>query len=180
MVPGRSPVVDRAGESSQSMEHASRADRTALVVDDDIFVVSALAEILEEEGFDVHTATNGFSAQRLANELRPAIMLLDLALPERSGIDLLKDLRSEPNTRDMAIVIVTGHIDRLPETQVGEIDGLVTKPFDIAELTSTVQRAMQRAAIRRAEVAPAPVVALVHRDGPVRNRRVASRTRGRR
>ena len=160
------------------MEHGSRTDRTALVVDDDVFVVSALAELLEEEGYDVHTASNGFSALRQASELHPAIMLLDLALPERSGVDLLKDLRSEPSTRDMAIVIVTGHADRLSETQMAEIDGLITKPFDVVELTSTIQRAMQRAAIRRAEVAP--VAAAAHRDSPVRNRRVASRSRGRR
>ena len=159
------------------MEHAPRTDRTALVVDDDVFVVSALAEVLEEDGYDVHTASNGFSALRQATELHPAVVLLDLALPERSGVDLLKDLRSDPNTRDVAIVVVTGHPDRLSEVQLAEIDGLITKPFDIVELSATVQRAMQRAAIRRAEVAP--VVAPAHRDSSVRFR-VPSRSRGRR
>lgn len=158
------------------MEHSPRADRTALVVDDDIFVVSALAEILEEDGYDVHTASNGFSALRQASELHPTVVLLDLALPERSGMDLLRDLRTDPNTRDMAIVVVTGYADRLTELQLAEIDGLITKPFDVVELSNTVQSAVLRAALRHAEVAP---VAAVHRDSAAR-RRVTSRSRGRR
>jgi CheY-like chemotaxis protein len=161
------------------MEHAPRLDRTALVVDDDVFLVSALAELLEEDGFDVHTATNGFSAMRQAAELRPAVMLLDLSLPERSGNELLEDLRADPLTHHMAIVVVTGHPDGLSETQIAETDGVVSKPFDDTELLLTVHRALQRAATRRAEVAP---VAVSHLASAARARRAASprRTRGRR
>ncbi|MBV9577006.1 MAG: response regulator, partial [Chloroflexi bacterium] len=64
------------------MEHATRVERTALVVDDDAFVVSALAELLEDDGFDVQTATNGFSAMRHATAARPTVILLDVVLPE--------------------------------------------------------------------------------------------------
>jgi CheY-like chemotaxis protein len=162
------------------MEHAPRLDRTALVVDDDVFMVSALAELLEEDGFNVHTATNGFSAMRQATEWRPTIMLLDLSLPERSGNELLEDLRADPATHQMAIVVVTGHPDGLSETQIAETDGVVSKPFDDTELLLTVHRALQRAATRRAEVAP--VTAVSHLASGPRARRAASprRSRGRR
>src|SRR5205085_1073808 len=53
------------------MDHAAGVDRTALVVDDDVFMLSALAELLEEEGYDVHTASNGFSALRQVQSFRP-------------------------------------------------------------------------------------------------------------
>jgi DNA-binding response OmpR family regulator len=135
-------------------QRGDRGDRTALVVDDDPFIVAALAELLEEHGFDVHTATNGFSALRLAAELRPVVVLLDIALPERSGKDLLRDFRLEPATHDMAIVIVTGHADGLSDSDLVEADGIVPKPFDEGDLLLTVQRAVLRAANRRAEVAP--------------------------
>jgi CheY-like chemotaxis protein len=154
------------------MEHAPRLDRTALVVDDDKFVVSALAELLEGEGFEVHTASNGFSALRLAVELRPAVVLLDIALPERSGSQILEDLRADPTTHDIAIVVVTGHVERLSEVHLTETDGVIGKPFDAVELLDAVQRAMQRAAVRRAEVAPA-TVGLGHRDPGLRVRRAA-------
>ena len=162
------------------MDYTSRSDRTALVVDDDVFMVSALAELLEEDGYDVHTATNGFSALRQVMEFRPAVVLLDLALPERSGSDLLRDLRADPTTRDLAIVVVTGHPDGLSDSQLAETDGFLSKPFDNMDLRATVQRAVVRAAIRRAEVAP--VTATTHASPPLRVRRTANarRTRGRR
>ena len=162
------------------MEHAPRLDRIALVVDDDVFIVSAMAELLEEDGYDVHTASNGFSAQRLVNELRPAVLLLDLALPERSGLELLRDLRADPGTREMAIVIVTGYPERLSEAQVADIDGLVAKPFDVADLLNTLCRAVQRAASRRSEVAP--VAHTGHPPLMARPRRITSprRSHGRR
>lgn len=153
------------------MDHAPRPDRSALVVDDDKFLVSALAELLEEDGFDVHTATNGFSALRRAVELRPSVILLDLALPERSGNDILEDLRADAATHDIAIIVVSGHVDGLSEAQLAEVDGLVAKPFDEGDLLETIQRAMQRAACRRAEVAP--VTAIGHRDASARARRPA-------
>jgi CheY-like chemotaxis protein len=162
------------------MEHVPRLERTALVVDDDVFVLSALAELLEDDGFDVQTATNGFSALRRATEARPLVILLDLALPERSGAELLEDLRTDPATRDLAIVLVTAFAERLTEASLAEVDGVVTKPWDADALLETIEHAIQRATGRRAEVAP--VSAPSHRDASPRTRRAmpGHPTRGRR
>jgi CheY-like chemotaxis protein len=157
------------------MEHSPRPERTALVVDDDTFIVSALAELLDDDGFDVHTATNGFSALRRATELRPSVILLDLALPERSGKELLEDLRADPATRDIAIVVVTGHADGLSERHLAEADGVVEKPWDASELLEMIQHAMQRAACRRSEVAP--VASAGHRQAATRAPRAVPPTR---
>jgi CheY-like chemotaxis protein len=165
---GRLPGGDRIG-----LEHPPRLDRTALVIDDDKFVASALAELLEDDGFDVHTATNGFSAFRQALELRPALVLLDLALPERSGTQLLEDLRADPTTRDIAIVVVSGYAESLSDTAVADTDGVISKPFDAHNLLDIIHRAIQRAAARRAEVAPA-VVGVGHRESGLRARRPTS------
>ena len=145
-----------------------------------MFVLAALAELLEEDGYDVHTASNGFSALRQAVELHPAVMLLDLSLPERSGREVLEDLRAEPSTRDMAIVVVSGRPDSLSESDVAQTDGVIGKPYDEIELLAVVHHAVQRAAIRRAEVAP--VAAVSHRAQGVGARRepATRRSRGRR
>jgi CheY-like chemotaxis protein len=139
-----------------------------------------VAEILEEEGYDVHTASNGFSALRQATECRPAVILLDLILPERSGIEVLADLRGDPATHDVAIVLVTGNPQLLTEAQIAEADGVVLKPFDVDELLKTVHRAVLRASTRRTEVVP--VAAAVHLVPAARQRGrpSARRTRGRR
>jgi DNA-binding response OmpR family regulator len=155
-------------------------DRTALIVDDDVFIVAALAELLEEEGYDVHTASNGFSAMRQALEYRPSVVLLDLIMPERSGVDILTELRADSGTRDVAIIVVTGNAHLLTEAQLADADGVVDKPFDVTELLDTVHHAIQRAASRRAEVAP--IASVSRRELPVRIRRASGvrRTRGRR
>jgi CheY-like chemotaxis protein len=162
------------------LDHTPRVDRTVLVVDDDVFVASAIAEFLEGEGYDVHTASNGFSAWRQVSELHPTVLLLDLALPERSGGDLLHDLRADPTTRDTAIVIVTGHPDALSDAQLEQTDGLIAKPYDEADLRAIVQSAITRAAARRAEGVPS--VATWHSALAGRPRRATSarRSRGRR
>src|SRR5712692_8468307 len=162
------------------VEHVTRSDRIALVVDDDVFVLSAMAELLSEDGYDVHTSSNGFSALRQAAEYRPVVVLLDVMLPERSGGEVLAELRADPATRDIAIVLVTGNPQLVTEAQIAESDGVVVKPFDIDDLLQTVHRAVQRASTRHAEVVP--VAATSHREPASRQRRPTSarRTRGRR
>jgi DNA-binding response OmpR family regulator len=157
-----------------------RVDRTALVVDDDVFVLSALAELLTEEGFDVHTASNGFSASRVAVEWHPSIILLDVMLPERSGADLLTELREDPSTRESAIIVVSANTHLLSEAQAAQADAVVTKPFDVDELLNVVNRELLHAAARHVEVPP--VLGLSHRSagGRVRRTTGARRTRGRR
>jgi DNA-binding response OmpR family regulator len=168
-------------EGKSSMERAS-TQATALVIDDDVVLRSTLAELLQEEGFETIQASNGFSGLRLAGEHHPQIILLDLLLPELSGTEVLRELRSGPAGREMAIVVVTGSPDSLSAAQVAEADGVVRKPFDVSGLLLTMHRAVQRAASRAAEVAPltaaAPVLP-VHQ----RAKRLATsprRARGRR
>jgi len=162
------------------MDHASRSDRIALVVDDDVFILSAMAELLSEEGYDVHTSSNGFSALRQVTEHKPVVILLDLLLPERSGVDVLAELRGNPATRDVAVVLVTGNPQFLTEAQIADADGLVVKPFDVDDLVQTVHRAVQRSLNRHAEMVP--VAATYHREPAPRQLHPASvrRTRGRR
>src|SRR5437588_11099852 len=112
------------------MEHGSPQRRTALVVDDDVFVLSAVADMLAEEGYDVHTASNGFSAMRQATELRPDVILLDLVLPERSGTEVLNELRTNAATRDAAVVVVSGQPDGLSDALRAAMDGLVVNPSE--------------------------------------------------
>ena len=162
------------------MDRAPRLERTALVVDDDVFVLSALAELLSEEGYDVHTATNGFSALRIATEFRPGVILLDLVMPERGGGDVLSEIRAAPATRDGAVVVVTGNAHLLTESQVAQTDGVVAKPFDVNDLLATIKRALQHAASRRSEVRR--IAEISHRDATARQFRATAvrRTRPRR
>jgi CheY-like chemotaxis protein len=128
----------------------------------------------------VTTASNGFSALRLAGERRPRLVLLDVVMPELSGAEVLEQLRASPQTREAAVVMVTGNAQRLTEAQIAEADGLVRKPFDVPELLAAVHRACVRASTRHgAEVGRADTGA---HHLPERSRRapVNRRARGHR
>ena len=171
-------VFSVAGERRETT--LDRAHASALVVDDDVPMRAMLAELLEEEGFNVSTASNGFSGLRLATEQRPQLILLDLVLPELSGVELLRELRSDQHLRDLAIVVVTGNADSLSEGQLMEVDAVVRKPFDVTSLLATVHRAVQRASSRAVEVHPVAPVMPGHELRPLRRSATTRHSRGRR
>lgn len=143
-------------------------------------VRALLAELLEEDGFNVTTASNGFSGLRLAEEHRPQLVVLDLMLPELSGLDVLRELRANHLTRDLAIVVVSGNRAALADPSMPEVDAVVEKPFDVESLLATCHRAVKKASQRASEVHPVAPVLPGH-TVPRRTRRSAERhTRGRR
>ncbi len=105
----------------------------ALVVEDDLNSLTALAEVVELEGFTTATASTLAAARELFAEHLPDLVLIDLMLPDGSGIDFLKDTGSSPATE---VVVITGHasVDTAVQAlRTGAADYL-TKPVDIARL----------------------------------------------
>ena len=107
----------------------------ALAVDDDPNFLSALAELIEGQGFTTNTACNLRDARAQVSHRTPDVALVDLYLPDGSGIDLLKDLESGASTE---VVLMTGHADvesAVQALRLGASDYL-TKPLDIGRLKS--------------------------------------------
>jgi two-component system, NtrC family, response regulator AtoC len=107
----------------------------ALAVDDDPNFLSALAELIEGQGFTTNTACNLRDARAQVSNRVPDVALVDLYLPDGSGIDLLKDLELGTTTE---VVLMTGHADvesAVQALRLGASDYL-TKPLDIGRLKS--------------------------------------------
>ncbi|HYG64224.1 MAG TPA: sigma-54 dependent transcriptional regulator [Thermoanaerobaculia bacterium] len=107
----------------------------ALAVDDDPNFLSALAELIEGQGFTTNTALNLRDARAQVSHRTPDVALVDLYLPDGSGIDLLKDLELGTGTE---VVLMTGHADvesAVQALRLGASDYL-TKPLDIGRLKS--------------------------------------------
>jgi two-component system, NtrC family, response regulator AtoC len=105
----------------------------ALAVDDDPNFLSALAELIEGQGFTTNTACNLRDARVQVSHRAPDVALIDLYLPDGSGIDLLKDLEIGASTE---VVLMTGHADvesAVQALRLGASDYL-TKPLDIGRL----------------------------------------------
>jgi DNA-binding response OmpR family regulator len=120
-----------------------------LVADDDDAIRNLLALNLRAEGFDVVTATNGEEAWRLARDACPDLVVLDVMMPERDGLDVLASLKAHPRTKDVPVVLLTA---KASDAEVWEgwragADYYITKPFELDELLHFVELLLRPAPI---------------------------------
>lgn len=87
---------------------ASTETRTILIVDDDRAVVDTFARMLKLEGFNVATAINPEAGLKIAENVRPDAIILDLRMPLVNGLQFLREVRSSPDLVDVPVAIVTG------------------------------------------------------------------------
>jgi DNA-binding NtrC family response regulator len=114
-----------------------------LVVDDEIGIRELLAEILFDEGYQVHLAESAEQAREYRNAHEPDLVLLDIWMPDTDGIDLLKEW-AEQDLLTMPVVMMSGHgtIETAVEaTRIGAVDFL-EKPISLQKLLATVARAI--------------------------------------
>src|ERR1017187_594824 len=97
---------------------------TVLVVDDEAQIRGLLTALLKPQGYVVQTAASAEEAQERLKTLRPDVILLDLHLPGKSGQDILAQLRADPVTRLLPIIMVTG--EATGENRLRAIAGGVT------------------------------------------------------
>jgi two-component system response regulator RegX3 len=134
-----------------------------LVVEDEEALADTIRYGLEREGYEVSIAPDGRAALERCRADRPALVILDLMLPELSGLDVCRTIRAES---DVPIVIVTAkdaEADKVAGLELGA-DDYVTKPFSVRELVSRV-----RAHLRRVEMGGGGAAGSIEalRGGPV-------------
>ncbi|MDF7675294.1 sigma-54 dependent transcriptional regulator [Neisseriaceae bacterium ESL0693] len=115
-----------------------------LIVDDEVGIRDLLSEILQDEGYTVTTAEDADTARQLRSQTRPAMVLLDIWMPDCDGITLLKEW-AKSGQLTMPVVMMSGHasIDTAVEaTKIGALDFL-EKPISLQKLLSTVDRALK-------------------------------------
>ena len=120
--------------------------QSVLEVDDEKDLVDVLEYNLRQAGFRVRTALDGRTALDLLRRDRPGIVLLDLMLPELSGLEVLKLLRGDSTTRSTPVILLTARteeVDRLLGFELGA-DDYVTKPFSMRELILRVRAVLKR------------------------------------
>ena len=115
-----------------------------LVVDDEIVLADLLASALRYEGWEVTTAHTGADAVRLAREISPDLVVLDIMLPDFDGLEVLSKIRR--NDPDISVLFLTAKdsiADRVEGLSAGG-DDYVTKPFRLAELLARVSDMLRR------------------------------------
>ncbi|MGC8906558.1 MAG: response regulator [Desulfomonilaceae bacterium] len=133
-----------------------------LVVDDEADILDLVGYNLTREGYRIKTASTGEEALRKIKEDPPDLILLDLMLPGMDGFDVCKELKSDPRTAAIPIVMLTaktGEADQVAGLELGS-DDYVVKPFSPSILLARV-----RAVLRRTrEQAPAETRVLAFKD----------------
>jgi len=110
-----------------------------LVVEDDPSVRGLLHTLLSAEGYDVATASDGLAGMVKATSTHPALVLLDLMMPDLGGVRVLEELREDPELAGTPVIVVTGKVDAVPGIRALLGEGSVfVKPFAVAELLTRV------------------------------------------
>ena len=117
-----------------------------LIVEDEIDVAELLAHHLRKEGFAVEIIDNGRVALNWLKIERPALIILDLMLPELSGLDLCRIVKSNPGTEGVPIVMLSARIEEIDRVLGFELgaDDYVVKPFSPRELVLRIRAILRR------------------------------------
>lgn len=110
-----------------------------LVVEDDPNVRGLLQTLLTSEGYDVVTASDGLAGLTELATAKPALMLLDLMMPDLGGARVLERLKADPDGSDVPVVVLTGKLEAVPDLRdaLGR-ENVFIKPFGVNELLARV------------------------------------------
>jgi signal transduction histidine kinase/DNA-binding response OmpR family regulator/HAMP domain-containing protein/uncharacterized protein YaaR (DUF327 family) len=128
---------------SKSMSEQSPASSTGvliLCIDDDAEVIDLLRRYLIPEGYSVRGVSSGEEGVRLAQELHPAVITLDIMMPEKDGWQVLRELKNNPSTSDIPVIIHSVVDNRPLALSLGALE-VVTKPSEPKKILSIVERA---------------------------------------
>jgi CheY-like chemotaxis protein len=119
----------------------NNAPGKVLVVDDDPEIVTFLSTLLELEGIESSVATSAAAALEQLQQGRPDLVLLDIAMPDRDGIDLCKELKSDPRLAEVPVFVVSARPgkDVVDRALAAGAEEFIRKPFENAELISRIR-----------------------------------------
>lgn len=127
---------------------------TVLVVEDDRTLRRGLVMNLERAGYRVLQAADGLEGMRLAFEAKPDLIVLDVMLPEYSGLEILTELRERAERVPVLILSARGRTDEKVEGLTLGADDYLAKPFELPELMARVQALLRRRLAEAAAVEP--------------------------
>jgi CheY-like chemotaxis protein len=117
----------------------------ALVVDDSMLIRYTVCRSLEERGFAVESATNGLEALQILQRVRPALIVTDMQMPKMSGSELITELKKNPETAKIPIIIVAGRASGFDENET-RANFAIYKDIDIqAQLEKAIDAVMGKA-----------------------------------
>lgn len=118
-----------------------------LVAEDEPAILESLNFILERSGWTVDSVRDGEAALDAIRQRKPRLLLLDIMLPKRSGLDVLKTIRADPALRHIPVLVLTARGQQHDRQLALELkaDSFVTKPYSNEEVLQEVRRLLESA-----------------------------------
>jgi DNA-binding response OmpR family regulator len=140
----REHLKDREGDSEPAVHEMplknAQTDKI-LLVDDEKAIRLALTECLKTAGFETLEASEGGKALKIARNQRPALIILDVMMPDVSGLEVCRTLKKDPGTRGIKIIMLSarGQEKEKEEGLQAGADRYITKPFSYEELMREIE-----------------------------------------
>jgi DNA-binding response OmpR family regulator len=117
------------------------SSKTILVVDDEPYILRSVSFVLEREGYEVATASEGESALAKIRELHPQLVFLDIMLPKKNGYEVCAAIKEDPMLADVHVVMLSAKGQQIDRERglLGGADAYMTKPFSPKEIVEYVQ-----------------------------------------
>lgn len=124
------------------MRARTHEKRRIILVEDDAWIRTFLRDVLIDEGFVVSEAADGRTGLRMCLEDPPDLILLDLAMPEVTGRDVLHELKRSRRTRQVPVLIISAYTRVLSQDEAQGAAGVLRKPLVLEELIDTLRRVL--------------------------------------
>ncbi len=125
-------------------EKESSENKRILVVDDDLIIVESIVQALEEDEFDyeVISASDGFEAGLQVNHFKPDLLILDIMMPDIKGFEVCKKIKSNKETRDTKIIVLSAYLDeeKFNQMKTYGADVCFSKPLPLGQLKEEVAK----------------------------------------
>ncbi len=116
--------------------------KTVLIVEDNELNMKLFHDLLEAHGYATLQTKDGIEAMKIARQKRPDLILMDIQLPEVSGLEVTKWLKEDPDLRSIPVIAVTAFAMKGDEDKIrqGGCEAYIAKPISVARFIETVQR----------------------------------------
>ena len=113
-----------------------------LIVEDNELNMSMFNDLLQSHGYETIQSIDGSDVLEIASKRRPDLILMDIQLPERSGLEITKDLKADDNLKHIPVVAVTALAMKGDEAKIREAgcDDYIAKPISVSELLEAVAK----------------------------------------
>ena len=124
--------------------------RRVLLVEDDAWIRTFLRDVLLDASYGVLEAADGRTGLRIAEQEHPDLLVLDLAMPEFTGLDVLNELSRSAQARDIPVLVLSAYVNLLALREASAVTAVLPKPVDVSELLGAIERALEQGCARRA------------------------------